>query len=66
MNVFCTEEYEYLTYRRLIHELKNKDSILYRTLLLAISQIEYGKKRYIIPKRLSEKIFISIGIRKCN
>ena len=46
--------------------LKDKHSILHRTILSAIGKFEEGKKQYIVPKRVSRKIFISVGIRKYN
>ena len=60
IDVFCDEIYECIVYERLIGSLNNKDSILYRTLLLAIRKIEEGEKQYIISKRVSIKIFISV------
>ena len=53
-----------MVYASLVKSLDNKDSILYRTLLLAIRKLENGKKQYIVSKRISRKIFISVGIRK--
>ena len=64
IDVFCDEIYECIVYERLIGSLDNKDSILYRTLLLAIRRIEEGGKQYIVSRRVSIKIFISKGIRK--
>ena len=64
IDVFCDEIYECIVYERLIGSLDNKDSILYRTLLLAIRRIEEGEKQYIVSRRVSIKIFISKGIRK--
>ena len=64
IDVFCDEIYECIVYERLIGSLDNKDSILYRTLLLATRKIEEGEKQYIVSKRVSIKIFISVGIRK--
>ena len=62
--MFCDDTYECILYARLVKNLDNKDSILYITLLLAIRKLENGKKQYIISKRISRKIFISVGIRK--
>ena len=63
IDVFCDEIYECIVYERLIGSLDDKDSILYRTLLLAIRRIE-GEKQYIVSRWVSIKIFISRGIRK--
>ena len=60
IDVFCDEIYECIVYERLIGSLNNKDSILYKTLLLAIRKIEEGEKQYIVSKRVSIKIFISV------
>ena len=65
-DVFYDEIYECIVYERLIRSLDNKDSILYRTLLLVITKIEEGEKQYIVSKRVSKRIFISVGIRKYN
>ena len=64
--MFCDEMYEYVAYVRLIRSLDNKSSILYRTLLSAIRKLEEGKKQHIVSKRVSVKLFISVGIRKYN
>ena len=66
INVFCDDDYEYIANARLIRSLNNKNSILYRTLLSAIEKFENDGKEYIVPKRVSRKIFISVGIRKYN
>ena len=58
--MFCDEIYECIVYERLIWSLNNKASILYKTLLLAIRKIEEGEKQYIVSKRVSIKIFISV------
>ena len=39
---------------------------MYKTLLSAIKKIENGGKEYIVSKRVSKEILISIGIRKYN
>ena len=65
VHVFC-DKYEYITNARFMVGLKDKNSVLYRTLLSAIGKLEDGKKQYIVPKRVSRKIFISVGIRKYN
>ena len=64
IGVFCDDIYECIVYASLVKSLDNKDSILYRTLLLAIRKLENGKKQYIVSKRISRKIIISVGIRK--
>ena len=66
INIFCDDGYEYLAYRRLIIRLKDKNGILYKTLLSAIKKIENGGKEYIVSKRVSKERFVSIGIRKYN
>ena len=60
IDVFCDEIYECILYQRLIGSLINKDSILYRTLLLAMRKIEEREKQYIVSKRVSIKVFISV------
>ena len=60
IDVFCDEIYECIVYERLIGSLNNKDSILYRTLLLAMRKIEEGEKQYIVSKRVSITVFISV------
>ena len=49
-----------------MRSLNNKNSILYRTLLSAIEKFENDGKEYIVPKRVSRKKFVSVGIRKYN
>ena len=66
IGVFCDEIYKCIAYVRLIISLNNKDSIMYKTLLSVIKKIEEGEKQYIVSKRVSKKIFISVGIRKYN
>ena len=64
--MLCDDQYEYIRNARLMVGLKDKNSILHRTILSAIGKFEEGKKQYIVPKRVSRKIFISVGIRKYN
>ena len=69
IDVFCDEIYECIVYERLIGSLDNKDSILYRTLLLAIRRIEEGGKQYIVSRRVSIKylflkVLENIGTKK--
>ena len=66
VGVICDDIYEYVLYMRLIGSLDNKDSILHKTLLTAVRKLENKEKRYIVSKRVSREIFISVGTRKYN
>ena len=49
---------------RLLHSLKNKDSILYSELLLAISKFNSGGCNYTSSKKVSKKILGAAGIKR--
>ena len=48
---------------RLLHSLKNKDSILYSELLLTISKFNSGGCNYTSSKKVSKKILGAVGIK---
>lgn len=48
-------------YVRILPDIKNKDSVVYSVLLLAIKKFNKGKHIHVVPKRISEKILKLTG-----
>ena len=48
---------------QLILEIKDKDSIICATLLLAIDEFNKGKRKYIISSKIAKKILNMIGAK---
>ena len=42
---------------RVLVDMKNINSIVYRLLLVALEKFNKGKHIYVVPKKISEKIF---------
>ena len=42
---------------RVLVDMKNINSIVYRVLLVALEKFNKGKHIYVVPKKISEKIF---------
>ena len=51
-------------YMRILLDVKNKDSIVYSILLLALETFNNGEHRYIVSKRLSERLRRILGVNK--
>ena len=51
-------------YMRILLDVKNKDSIVYSILLLALETFNNGEYRYIASKRLSERLCRILGVNK--
>ena len=43
--------------KRALVDMKNINSIVYRVLLVALEKFNKGKHIYVVPKKISEKIF---------
>ena len=48
---------------RLVNDLKNKDSVLYSELLIAIDEFNNGKSIHVAPKEISKEILKTYDIR---
>ena len=46
---------------RVLVDMKNINAIVYRVLLLALEKFNKGKYIYVVPKKISKKIFKLIG-----
>ena len=53
-------------YMRILLDIKNKDSIFYSILLLALEKFNNGEHRYIVSKRLSKRLCRILGVNKCG
>ena len=45
--------------------LKNKDSFIYSVLLSALKEINDGKRKYIIPKKIYYEIIRAMNTKSC-
>ena len=51
-------------YMRILLDIKNKDSIVYSILLLALEKFNNGKHKYIVSQRLSKRLCRILGVNK--
>ena len=76
-NIFIHNQISYVIYvcsykkldencMRIIFDIKNKDSIVYSILLLALEKINSAEHRYIVSKRLSERSCGILGVNRCG
>ena len=51
-------------YMRILFDIKNRDSIVYSKLLLALEKFNNSEHNYIVSKKLSERLCRTLGVNK--